>query len=157
MSGRTTEAGEQSRETTHDSGRSPAASIRTLRWGANLIAVAGLMFVANGLAMLYRAFFSSGFELGVHALGGVTRAELAGTNHELFHYVNHLHVNVAGLMVAAGIAMIALARYGIGRGHRWALRVRPRSSPPISAHGPPAGIGVLARSAALTPTGAKAG
>lgn len=94
---------------------------RNVRWGAYLIALSGIGFVANGVAMLYRVFFSAGFEAGVHALGGVTKAELASTNPELLHYVDHLHVNVAGLMVAAGVGVIALAWFGIRRGRRWAL------------------------------------
>lgn len=51
----------------------------------------------------------------------MTRAELATTNHALLHYVDHLHVNVAGLLVAVGIGVAALAWFGVRRGHRWAL------------------------------------
>lgn len=100
--------------------RLPAASHGRLRWGAYLIAVAGAMFVVHGIGMLYRAYFGSGFELGVHTLGGVTRGELAVTNPELLSYVDHLHVNVAALMIALGLAVIALAWYGIRSGQRWA-------------------------------------
>lgn len=99
----------------------PADESRALRWGSYSIALSGIGFVGNGLAMLYRAFFSAGFEAGVDTLGGVTMAELAAGNHELFHYVNHLHVNVAGLLVAVGIGLAALAWFGIRRGQRWAL------------------------------------
>lgn len=101
--------------------RHPPTTNTKLRWGAYLIGLSGIGFIANGMAMLYRVFFSAGFEAGVPALGGVTPAELAATNHELFHYVTHLHVNVAGLMVSAGIAMVALAWFGIRRGQRWAF------------------------------------
>lgn len=94
---------------------------RRLRWGTYLLALSSLGFVANGLAMLYRVFFTPGFEAGVETLGGVTYAELAASNHELAHYVAHLHVNVAGLMVAAGVAMAALSWFGVRRGQRWAL------------------------------------
>ena len=82
----------------------PAADAnRSLRWGAALLGLSGVGFVVNGLAVLYRVFFTDGFEAGVGALGGVTRPELAATNHELLHYINHLHVNVAGLLVAGGV------------------------------------------------------
>ena len=70
--------------------------------------------------MLYRVFYSAGFEAGAGALGGLTRAELAARNHELAHYVEHLHVNVAGLMVALGLAVGASAWFGVRRGQRWA-------------------------------------
>lgn len=46
-------------------------------------------------------------------------SELAANNHEVAHYIIHLHVNVAGVMVALGIGMIALAWYGIRRDQRW--------------------------------------
>lgn len=99
----------------------PADESRALRWGSYLLAISGIGFVVNGLAMLYRVFVSPGFEAGVETLGGVTRAELATTNHELLHYVDHLQVNIAGLMVAAGIAVIALSWFGVRRGEGWAL------------------------------------
>ena len=99
----------------------PADESRSLRWGSYLLALSGVGFVVNGVAMLYRVFFTPGFEAGVETLGGVTRAELATTNHELLHYVDHLQVNVAGLMVAAGIAVVALSWFGVRRGERWAL------------------------------------
>lgn len=120
MSEPTTVDGEQTNDATIDSTQLPADAGRSLRWGTYLIGFSGIGFIVNGLAMLYRVFFTTGFEAGVETLGGVTRPELASTNHEVLHYINHLHVNVAGLMVAAGIAMIALAWYGIRRGQRWA-------------------------------------
>lgn len=103
-----------------DSAALPADSVRTLRWGAYLIALSGIGVIGNGFAMLYRAFYSAGFEAGVDSLGGVTRADLAGTNHELLDYITHLHVNVAGLLIALGIGMVALAWFGVRRGQRWA-------------------------------------
>lgn len=115
----TTTKDESRSETLTDSTHLPADTNRRLRWGAYLIALSGIGFIVNALAMLYRVFFDPGFEAGVDALGGVTRAELAATNPEVVHYIDHLHVNVAGLMAAAGVAMIALAWYGIRRGQRW--------------------------------------
>lgn len=103
-----------------DSTYPPEGDSRSLRWGAYLIAISGLGFLVNAVAMLYRAVFDPGFEAGVDALGGVTRAELAATNPEAVHYIDHLHINIAGLMAAAGVAMIALAWYGVRRGRRWA-------------------------------------
>lgn len=99
----------------------PAGENRSLRWGSYLLGLSGIGFIINGIAMLYRVFFTPGFESGVETLGGVTRVELAATNHELVHYVDHLQVNIAGLMVAAGIAVIALSWFGVRRGERWAL------------------------------------
>lgn len=91
-----------------------------LRNGAILMALAGLGFVGYGVVFLYRTFFGSGFELGVSTLGGVTRADLAASNPEMFHYINHLHVAVSGLLIGAGIGVVALAWYGVRSGQRWA-------------------------------------
>lgn len=111
---------EPSTEPVSDSTHYPADTNRSLRWGAYLIAVSGIGLIVNGVAMLYRVFYSAGFEAGVDTLGGVTKAELAATNYELLHYINHLHVNVAGLMMAVGIGVVALAWYGVRRGQKWA-------------------------------------
>lgn len=121
MSGQTTADVDPSTDAVTRAAEPQSSADGTLRWGAYLIAISGIGFVANGVAMLYRVFYSTGFEAGVDALGGVTRAELASTNPELLHYVDHLHVNVAGLMVAAGLGVIALAWFGVRRGRRWAL------------------------------------
>ena len=113
--------GESSTETPFEAGARTAADGRKLRWGTYLLAASGVGLAANGLAMLYRAFYSAGFEAGVETLGGVTMAELAANNHELAHYVHHLHVNVAGLLVALGSGVVALSWFGVRRGQRWAL------------------------------------
>lgn len=121
MSEQTLTEVERSSQAEIGSAHVPADDNRALRWGAYLVSIAGFGFVANGVAMLYRVFFTAGFEAGVDSLGGVTRPELAATNHEMLHYINHLHVNVAGLLVAVGIGLMALAWFGIRRGQRWAL------------------------------------
>jgi hypothetical protein len=94
---------------------------RKLRQGAILIAVTGVGIIGYGLTFLYSAYFGSEFELGVDTLGGVTRAELAASNPEMLHYMDHLHVGLGGLLIALGITLIALGWYGIQRGYRWAV------------------------------------
>lgn len=79
------------------------------------------MFVVHAVGFLYRTYYTSGFELGVGELDGVTATELAVTHPEVASYVEHLHVSFAGLMIAVGIGIIALAWYGVRRGRRWAL------------------------------------
>lgn len=91
-----------------------------LRNGAVLMAAAGLGFVGYGVIFLYRTFFGTGFELGVETIGGVTRADLAASNPEMLHYINHLHVAVSGLLIGAGIGVVALAWYGVRSGQLWA-------------------------------------
>lgn len=47
-----------------------------------MMALAGVAFVGYGLVFLVLALIGSGFELGVHMLDDLTRAELAGINPE---------------------------------------------------------------------------
>lgn len=92
----------------------------SLRWGAGLIAAAGALSIASGASTLYRSIADPGFEPGVGTLGGVSSHELAQTNPEVLEYITHLHVNFAGLAIAMGLAVVALAWYGIREGQRWA-------------------------------------
>lgn len=108
------------RQATVTSRRTELETNGTLRNGVILMALAGLGFVGYGIAFLYRTFFGTGFELGVTAVGGVTKAELAASNPEMLHYISHLHVAVSGLLIAAGIGVMALSWYGVRSGQWWA-------------------------------------
>lgn len=99
----------------------PASGNPKLRWGSTLIGLAGLLTFAYGVLFLYRTYFTEEFEAGVATLGGVTRPELAASHPEVLSYVNHLHVNLAALFLAVGIALAALAWFGVRDGQRWAL------------------------------------
>src|SRR5215208_4233618 len=60
------------------------------------------------------------------ALAGVgliaTTAEgLQRANPQLYHYISHLQVALSGFMIGLGIAVSALAWFGIRNGVRWAL------------------------------------
>jgi len=113
--------GESIRETASEAASRATETSHKLRWGVALVAVAGLGLALNGATIAYRALFEPGFEAGVGSLGGTSYADLAAANHELAHYVDHLHLNVAGLLVAGGIAVAALAVFGVRRGKPWAL------------------------------------
>jgi len=93
---------------------------RDLTSGAVLMALAGLGFVGYGIVFFFRTFLGSGFELGVDTLGGVTSTQLAATNPEIAHYIDHLHVAIAGLLIAVGIGVVALAWFGVRSGQWWA-------------------------------------
>jgi hypothetical protein len=92
-----------------------------LRQGAGLVAVTGFGIIGYGLSFLYAVYAGTGFELGVKSLGGVTRADLAASNPELLHYMDHLHVGLGGLLIALGAALTMLGWYGIRAGYRWAV------------------------------------
>lgn len=59
---------------------------------------------------------------------GLTPAHVGGTPDQirafsphLFNYISHLHVGLAALIIALGVAVVALAWHGVRRGQRWAL------------------------------------
>ena len=89
--------------------------------GANLVALAGLGFIAYGLALFVRNF--TGFiELGLSPdQVGVTPEQIRSFDPQLYNYISHLQVANAGLIIALGVAVMALAIFGIRRGEHWAL------------------------------------
>lgn len=93
---------------------------RGVRTGSLLMALAGVAFIGYGVVFLARTFFGSGFELGVATLNGVTPADLDAVDPAVMHYINHLHVATAAFIIATGIAITALAWYGVRSGLLWA-------------------------------------
>ncbi|HEV2671193.1 MAG TPA: hypothetical protein VGU74_08885 [Gemmatimonadales bacterium] len=101
---------------------SPASSILSShRWGANLVALAGIALVGYGLMFLIRNF-TRFIELGLtpERIGG-TPEQIRAFSPHLYNYISHLQVAVAGLMIGLGVAVGALAWRGIRTGQRWAL------------------------------------
>ncbi|MFC6719065.1 hypothetical protein ACFQGT_20695 [Natrialbaceae archaeon GCM10025810] len=84
------------------------------------MALAGVAFIGYGLVFLALALIGNGFELGVSMLDGLTRSELLATNPETVYYITHIHVALAGFIIATGIAVTALAWYGVRTGQLWA-------------------------------------
>ena len=89
--------------------------------GASIVALAGVGLSAYGIMFLIRNF--NGFiELGITpALIGTTAEGLQRANPQLYHYISHLQVALAGFMIGLGLAVIALAWFGIRLRMRWAL------------------------------------
>jgi hypothetical protein len=79
-----------------------------------------LIFFVYAVVFLFRAFASSGFEIGVETLNGVTPQQLNGLNPAIMGYVTHLHVATAGFIAATAIAAGGLAWYGVRNGLWWA-------------------------------------
>lgn len=99
----------------------PVAGASSLGLGAALVALSGIGLVGYGVMFLIRNF--TGFiELGLTAghVGG-TPQEIRAFSPELYNYISHLQVAVSGFFIALGVAVIALAWYGIRNGERWAL------------------------------------
>lgn len=89
--------------------------------GARLVALAGLGLVGYGVMFLIRNF--TGFiELGLTpAHVGGTPAQIQAFSPDLYEYISHLQVAVSAFIIALGVAVIALAWYGIRSGQKWAL------------------------------------
>ena len=97
------------------------ASTSSAHLGANLVTLAGVGLVGYGVVFLIRNF--TGFiELGLTpTLVGGTPEQIRAFSPHLYNYISHLQVVVAALLIAVGVAVIALAWRGIRTGQRWAL------------------------------------
>src|ERR671911_889210 len=107
--------------TADDVQRQPIGGTSRLSLGATLVALSGVGLVGYGIMFLVRNF--TGFiELGLSpAHVGGTPAQIRGFSPDLYEYISHLQVAVSGFIIALGVAVIALAWYGIKKGERWAL------------------------------------
>jgi hypothetical protein len=92
-----------------------------LRWGAAIMAAAGVGFIGYAAIFFARNFTGSFLELGIgpHEVD-VDRDAIKEFSPSLFHYVSHLHIAVAGFIAACGVAVAALAWYGVRRRLLWA-------------------------------------
>ena len=88
--------------------------------GAALMLIASLAFIGYAVVFFFRNFAGGGFELGVTTLNGVTPDNLNALNPAVMHYIMHLHIATAAFIAATGIAVGALAWYGVRRGEWWA-------------------------------------
>lgn len=92
----------------------------SLRYGALLMTIGAVGFIGYGLVFFVRSFSGPGFELGVTTLNGLTPADVEAFSPAVMHYIRHLHVAVAEFIIATGIAVAALAWFGVRRGQWWA-------------------------------------
>ena len=93
---------------------------QSLRNGAGIMVLGALIFLVYAVVFLFRAFASTGFELGVETLNGVTPQQLDGVNPAIMAYITHVHVALAGFIAATAIAAGSLAWYGVRDGLWWA-------------------------------------
>lgn len=89
--------------------------------GANVVALAGVGLVGYGIMFLIRNF--NGFiELGLTpAHVGATPEQIQAFSMDLYEYISHLQVAVSAFIIALGVAVIALAWFGIRNRERWAM------------------------------------
>lgn len=93
----------------------------SLRLGGSLMTLAGLGFVGYAVIFFVRNFTDSFLELGITSSQvDVGRSEIQGFSPDLYEYISHLHIAVAGFIAATGVATAALSWYGVRRGETWA-------------------------------------
>jgi len=101
-------------------GATPRA-VSTVRFGSAVMAVAGLAFIGYAVIFFIRNFTGAFLELGIGpAEVDVGKAEIDAFSPSLADYVSHLHIAVSGFIAATGLAVAALAWFGVRRGEAWA-------------------------------------
>jgi hypothetical protein len=93
---------------------------QSLQRGSALMVLGAVIFLAYAVVFFFLAFSSSGFEIGVATLNGVTTQQLNGINPAIMGYITHLHLATAGFIAATAIAAGGLAWYGVRDGLWWA-------------------------------------
>ena len=89
--------------------------------GAKVVALAGIGLIGYGILFLIQN--CTGFiELGLTPdLVGSTPEQIAAFSPQLYDYISHVQVAVGGLIIALGVAVVALAWFGVRMGQKWAL------------------------------------
>jgi hypothetical protein len=94
----------------------------TLKIGTSLMAAAAIGFIGYGVLFFVRNFTDSFLELGIGPNEvDVGKDEIVAFSPQLYHYVSHLQIAVAGFIAAIGLATFFLVWFGVRRGHMWAL------------------------------------
>ena len=92
-----------------------------LRWGASLMAIAGLAFIGYGIIFFIRNFSGEFLELGIGSEQvSSDKSAIKAFDNDLYHYISHLHLALSGFIAAAGLAVVFLSWFGVRRGYGWA-------------------------------------
>jgi hypothetical protein len=93
----------------------------TLKWGVYLMSFAALAFIGYAILFFVRNFTDSFLELGIGPEQvSVGKTEIEAFSPSLYHYISHLHIAVSGFIASTGLAVAALAWYGVRRRYVWA-------------------------------------
>jgi cytochrome bd-type quinol oxidase subunit 2 len=94
---------------------------RRLAQGSAVMALAAFGFVGYGLVFFARNFSGSFLELGIGPNEvQSSKVQIEAFDEDLFHYIQHLQIALSGFIMAAGLAIAALAWFGVRRGLLWA-------------------------------------
>ena len=100
--------------------RSTSAPNTRLDLGTSMVLIAAVALIAYGIFFVWRNF--NGFiELGLTpAHVGATPEQIRAFSPQLYNYISHLQVAIAGFIIAIGAALGSLAWNGMRRHVRWA-------------------------------------
>ena len=93
----------------------------TLRWGVYLMTFAAVAFVGYAVVFFVRNFTGDFLELGIgpdQVASG--KDEIKAFDNDLYHYISHLHLAVSAFLASTGIAVAALAWFGVRTRQMWA-------------------------------------
>ena len=92
-----------------------------LRWGVNLMTLGALAFMGYAVIFFVLNFTDSFLELGIGSEQVASgKDEIKAFDNDLYHYISHLHIAVSGFIAATGLAVAALAWFGVRRRYVWA-------------------------------------
>jgi hypothetical protein len=92
-----------------------------LRWGVYLMTLGAVAFIGYAVIFFILNFTDSFLELGIGSEQVASgKDEIKAFDNDLYHYISHLHIAVSGFIAATGLAVAALAWYGVRRGYVWA-------------------------------------
>ena len=101
--------------------RGAGTSESSLRWGSWLMGLAAVGFIGYAAIFFVLNFTDQFLELGIGSEQvPVGKDEIQAFSPQLFEYISHLHIAVAGFIAATGLAVLFLVAYGVRRGAIWA-------------------------------------
>lgn len=92
-----------------------------LKWGVYLMSFAALAFIGYAVIFFVRNFTGDFLELGIgpdQVASG--KEEIKAFDNDLYHYVSHLHIAVSAFIASTGLAVAALAWFGVRSRQMWA-------------------------------------
>ena len=92
-----------------------------LKWGVNLMTLGAVAFIGYAVIFFVRNFTDGFLELGIGS-GQVDKGkdEIQAFSPDVYHYISHLHIAVSASIASTGLAVAALAWFGVRRGYLWA-------------------------------------
>jgi hypothetical protein len=92
-----------------------------LKWGVTLMTLGALSFIGYAVIFFVLNFTDSFLELGIGSEQVASgKDEIKAFDNDLYHYISHLHIAVSGFIAATGLAVAALAWFGVRRRYLWA-------------------------------------